>query len=209
MYIPNAFREDDTEKLVAFMQAHSFATLVSISDGLPVASHIPLVVTTQDNVVKLTGHLAKPNPQWQAFGKHESLAIFTGAHAYISPWLYEQRQNVPTWNYVAVHAYGIPQIITRAGAPELMEKMMEETIDTYESEYKAQWHDLSDSYREGMMSGIVGFEMIVMRLQGKYKLSQNRSYADRHNVARSLLHSPEPSAREVGEMMQQLEDNQQ
>jgi transcriptional regulator len=209
MYIPNAFREDDAEKLVAFMQAHSFATLVSTIDGLPVASHIPLVVTMQDNVVKLTGHLAKPNSQWQAFGKHESLAIFTGAHAYISPSLYEQRESVPTWNYVAVHAYGIPQIITRAGSPELMEKMMEETIDTYESEYKSQWHDLSDSYREGMMSGVVGFEMIVTRLQGKYKLSQNRSNVDRHNVAHAMLQSSDPSAREVGKTMQQLEDNQQ
>ncbi|MBE9019227.1 negative transcriptional regulator, PaiB family protein [Chroococcidiopsis sp. CCALA 051] len=205
MYIPSAFREDDPEKLVAFMQAHSFATLVSTTDGLPVASHIPLVVTVQDNVVKLTSHLAKQNPQWQAFGKHESLAIFTGAHAYISPSLYEKRENVPTWNYVAVHAYGIPQIITRAGSPELMDKMMEKTIDTYESEYKAQWHDLSDSYREGMMSGIVGFEMIVTRLQGKYKLSQNRSHTERHNVAHALLESTDPAAREVGEMMQQLE----
>jgi transcriptional regulator len=206
MYIPNAFREDDAEKLVAFMQAHSFATLVSTIEGLPVATHIPLVVTVQDNVVKLTGHLAKLNPQWQAFGKAESLAIFTGAHAYISPSLYEQRQNVPTWNYVAVHAYGIPQIITRVGSPELMQRMMEETIDTYESNYKLQWHNLSESYRDGMMNGIVGFEMIVTRLQGKYKLSQNRSHTERHNVAHSLLESTDPSAREVGKMMQQLED---
>jgi len=210
MYIPHAFREDNVEKLAAFMQAHSFATLVSTIDDLPVASHIPLVVTVQDNVVKLTGHLAKPNPQWQAFGKNESLAIFTGAHAYISPSLYEQRQNVPTWNYVAVHAYGVPQIITRASSPEIMEKMMEETINTYESEYKSQWHDLSHSYREGMMSEIVGFEMTVTRLQGKYKLSQNRSHVDRHNVAHALLQSSDPSAREVGMMMQQqLEGNQQ
>ncbi|WP_243713818.1 FMN-binding negative transcriptional regulator [Nostoc sp. 106C] len=112
MYIPNAFREEDIEKLVAFMRANSFATLVSLQNNIPVASHVPLVVTVQNNVVKLTGHLAKQNPQWQVFEQSESLAIFTGPHAYISPSLYEQRESVPTWNYIAVHAYGIPQIIT-------------------------------------------------------------------------------------------------
>ncbi|WP_277127941.1 FMN-binding negative transcriptional regulator [Chlorogloeopsis fritschii] len=87
MYIPNAFREEDTEKLVAFMRANSFATLVSVHNHLPIASHIPLVVTVQNNIVKLTGHLAKANPHWQVFGESESLAIFTGPHAYISPSL--------------------------------------------------------------------------------------------------------------------------
>ena len=168
MYIPNAFREEDIDKLVAFMRANSFATFISVKDGIPVASHIPLVVTLQDNIVKLTSHLAKENTQWQYFEENESLAVFTGPHAYISPAAYEKAENVPTWNYIAVHAYGKPRIITLDDSPELMDMMIAQMIDTYGSDYKSQWHRLSDRYREGMMQGIVGFEMTVTRLQGKF-----------------------------------------
>jgi transcriptional regulator len=210
MYIPNAFQEDDLEKLVTFMRANSFATLISILDGVPLASHIPLVVTVEDNIVRLTGHLAKQNPQWQAFGTSESLAIFTGPHAYISPSLYEKRESVPTWNYIAVHAYGLPQVITLGDSRELIDKMIDEMINTYESGYKSQWHDLSHGFREGMMNGIVGFEMTVTRLEGKYKLSQNRSHSDQHNVANTLLQSADPAAYAVGAAMKQnLESTEQ
>ncbi|MBV8885063.1 MAG: FMN-binding negative transcriptional regulator [Chroococcidiopsidaceae cyanobacterium CP_BM_RX_35] len=210
MYIPDAFREDDVEKLVAFMRANSFATLVSIREDIPVASHIPLVITVQDNVVKLTGHLAKPNPQWKAFEARESLAIFTGPHAYIAPSLYEKHESVPTWNYIAVHAYGVPQVITLSNSRKLMDKMIDQMIDTYGADYKSQWHSLSNSFQEGMMKGIVGFEMTVTRLEGKYKLSQNRSSTEQHNVAHSLLQSKDPDTYAVGATMQQnLEDSGQ
>jgi transcriptional regulator len=189
MYRPKAFQEDNLDKLVAFMQANSFATLVSILDGVPFASHIPLVAIVKDDVVKLVGHLAKQNPQWQAFAAAESLAIFTGAHAYISPGSYEKHESVPTWNYIAVHAYGIPQPIVFNEEPEAMDQMINDMVDTYEAEYKSHWQGLSQSYREGMMQGIVGFEMIVTRLEGKYKLSQNKSEADQQNVADKLLQS--------------------
>lgn len=210
MYIPNAFQEDDLEKIVTFMRANSFATLISILNGVPLASHIPLVVTVQDNIVRLTGHLAKPNPQWEAFGTSESLAIFTGPHAYISPSLYEKCESVPTWNYIAVHAYGLPQVITLGDSRELMDKMIDEMIDTYESSYKSQWSGLSNGFREGMMNGIVGFEMAVTRLEGKYKLSQNRSHSDQCNVAHTLLQSADPAAYAVGAAMKQnLESSEQ
>lgn len=203
MYIPNAFREQDIEKLVAFMRTNSFATLVSIHSNVPLASHVPLVVTVEDNVVKLTGHLAKQNPQWQVFDQSESLAIFTGPHAYISPSLYEKHESVPTWNYIAVHAYGIPQIITLDNSPELMDKMIDEMIATYGSDYKSQWDSLSDNFRQVMMNGIVGFEMIATRLEGKYKLSQNRSHTDQYNVAHALLQSTDQEAQAIGTAMQE------
>ena len=208
MYRPTAFQEDDVDKLVSFMKANSFATLVSIVDGVPFASHIPLVITNQEDSVKLIGHLAKQNPQWQAFGTTESLAVFTGAHAYISPTLYEKHESVPTWNYVAVHAYGVPQLITLNDSPESMDKMIDEMIDTYEADYKSHWHDLSNGFRAGMMNGIVGFEMTVTRLEGKYKLSQNRSQTDQQNVSKALLQSSDPAARAVGVEMKNLEDEQ-
>lgn len=202
MYRPKAFQEENTSKLVSFMQANSFATLVSVLDGVPFASHIPLVVV-KDNVIKLIGHLAKQNPQWQAFASAESLAIFTGAHAYISPSSYENHENVPTWNYIAVHAYGFPKTITFHEAPESMDQMINEMVDTYEAEYKARWQSLSQGYREAMMQGIVGFEMIVDRLEGKYKLSQNRSEVDQQNVSNKLLQSSDPVIHGIGAEMQQ------
>jgi transcriptional regulator len=209
MYRPNDFQEDNVAKLVAFMRTNSFATLVSSVNGVPFASHIPLVITHREDGVKLMGHLAKQNLQWQAFGTAESLAIFTGAHAYISPALYEKHESVPTWNYIAVHAYGLPQIITLKDTPESMDKMINDMIDTYETDYKSHWHGLSSGFREGMMNGIVGFEMTVTRLEGKYKLSQNRSQADQQNVSNALLQNSDLAARAVGlEMKQNLEINE-
>ncbi len=191
------------------MRANSFATLVSIVGGVPCASHIPLVVTVEEGIVKLIGHLAKQNSQWQAFETVDSLAIFTGAHAYISPSLYEKRESVPTWNYIAVHAYGVPKIITFTNAPKAMDKMINEMVDTYEASYKSHWHSLSNEFREGMMSGIVGFEMAVTRLEGKYKLSQNRSQADQKNVSDALLQSTDANVRSVGaEMKQNLQSDE-
>jgi transcriptional regulator len=202
MYIPPAFREEDLEKLVEFMKAFSFATLVTVVDNIPTASHVPLVTTVQDGVVKLTGHLAKANPQWQAFNNSESLAIFSGPHAYVSPSLYEKRENVPTWNYIAIHAYGKPQIITLAEAPESMDTMINAMVSFYEPAYKTQWDELSAGYRDGMMAAIVGFEMPVTKLEGKYKLSQNRSHFDQSNVANSLMQDHDIVVTQIGEAMQ-------
>ena len=152
--------------------------------------------------------MAKQNPQSQALGT-EVLTIFTGAHAYISPTLYENYESVPTWNYIAVHAYGIPKVIMLNDSPESMNQMINEMIDTYEADYKSHWHGLSDGFREGLMNGIVGFEITVTRLEGKYKLSQNRSQVDQHNVSSTLLQSSDPAVRTVGaQMKQNLESNE-
>jgi transcriptional regulator len=198
MYRPKAFQEDNIDKLLAFMKANNFATLVSIVDGIPYASHVPLVVKVNEEVIKLVGHLAKENPQWQAFSASESLPIFTGAHSYISPTLYEKYESVPTWNYIAVHAYGVPNIITFDDAPKLMGDMINDMVETYEADYKSHWQSLSNQYREGMMNRIIGFEIIVTRLEGKYKLSQNKSQIDRQNVSTTLLQSSDPIVRAVG-----------
>ncbi len=204
MYVPHAYREDDTEKLVEFVRAHSFATLVSVLDGVPFASHIPIVVGYQDGLVRLTGHVAKANPHWKAFAHGESLAIFTGPHAYIAPSLYEKRESVPTWNYIAVHAYGLPRILTLAESRERLTAMLAHMIDAYDPSYKDQWNEQSDRFREGMLNGIVGFEMTVTRLEGKYKLSQNRGTADQRTVAHALLQSADPTIAGVGEAMREV-----
>ena len=201
MYLPPTFREDDVATLVAFMRANSFISLVSVLDGVPVASHIPIVVDAADGQVTLRGHLAKANPQWRAFDGRPSLAIFSGPHAYVSPSLYEKRESVPTWNYIAVHATGAPQIVTRADDPAAVEAMLAAMIQQYEAAYQVQWDSLPATFRESMMKGIVAFTMPVTRLEGKYKLSQNRSQADQRKVATALAASDDPTVAAVGEAM--------
>jgi transcriptional regulator len=202
MYIPKAFHHDQQAELVAFMQANSFATLVSILDGVPFASHIPLVITIRETEVILTGHLAKANPHWQAFAGAETLAIFTGPHAYISPSLYEKHESVPTWNYIAVHAYGQPSIRRLDDSHEAIEQMLAQMIGTYDPGYQAQWQSLPERYRVGMMQGIVAFDMVVAKLEGKAKLSQNRSHLDQVTVSQALVQSQDSAIRGVGEAMQ-------
>lgn len=204
MYIPNAFREDDQETLVAFMRAHSFATLVSTVDGVPFATHLPLVVRHEGAQVTLVGHLAKANLHWKALQSGESLVIFQGPHAYISPTLYEKEESVPTWNYIAVHAYGMARMINSDDGFAPMEAMLGEMIRAYEATYNVQWESLSTKFREGMMRGVVGFELTVTRLEGKYKLSQNRSTTDQHTVAHALLASDDAAVVATGQAMEAL-----
>ena len=203
MYIPNFNREDDTEKLVSFMQNYNFATLVSISDGVPIASHIPVVAKLSGETVTLSGHLARANPHCEVLETGEMLAIFTGPHAYISPKNYERLESVPTWNYVAVHAYGTPKTMTFKEKPDEMQALVADLVEAHEASYKEQWDSLSEKFRHGMMQGIVGFEMSVTRLEGKYKLSQNRSKTDQKEVAQALRNSADPSVSEVGKLMEE------
>ena len=202
MYIPHAYRYDDHDELVAFMRTNSFATLVSVLDGVPIASHVPLVVHADGEQVTLSGHVAKGNPHWQAFAQGETLAIFAGPHAFVSPSLYDKRESVPTWNYIAVHAYGTPRTVTVADEIATVERMLNNMIANYEPSYQAQWDELSQKYRDGMMNGIVAFEMVVTRLEGKAKLSQNRPHADQQRVAAALLASDDPAAQATGAAMQ-------
>jgi transcriptional regulator len=151
MYIPRAFRVEDLDELVAFMRAHSFITLVSILDGVPFASHVPVVVRRDGDAVTIHGHLARANPHWHAFAAGESLAIFTGPHAYISPSHYDQRESVPTWNYIAVHAAGPVRELHAADGPEALEDEVRAVIRAYEGAYEQQWDSLSERYRAGML----------------------------------------------------------
>jgi transcriptional regulator len=188
--------------MVAFMRDHAFATLVSVVDGAPFATHLPLIVEECDGEIVITGHVAKANVQWKSFEGAESLAIFGGPHAYISPSLYEKTESVPTWNYIAVHAYGTLTICTYADNPFRVQSMLETMMQRFEPSYLAQWETLSEKFRTGMMMGIVGFEMAVTRLEGKYKLSQNRSAVDQATVAEHLQQSPDPTINAIGVAIQ-------
>ncbi|MEA2663629.1 MAG: transcriptional regulator [Candidatus Eremiobacteraeota bacterium] len=200
MYVPAHFRIDDRAALRAFMRAHAFATLVTVADGAPFATHLPLLVDGAGDELVLRGHVARANPQWRTLEEQDALAVFTGPHAYVSPSWYTVAQSVPTWNYTAVHASGRGRLLTERGA--VMDVLCRLT-DTEEARFAQPWSvdRLSEDYLDGMRRAIVAFEIPVARLDGKYKLSQNRSAADRTNVSDALGASADPSAREVAELM--------
>ena len=148
----------------------------------------------------LLAHFAKANPQWETLTDQPVLVIFNEPHAYISPTLYEKQLNVPTWNYVAVHAYGRATLITEeAQVFELLEKQMQ----AFEKEYLMQWAALPQEYKNAMAKGIVAFRLDVTQLEGKEKLSQNKKVTERERIMHHLMESPDDAARQIGERMQQ------
>lgn len=202
MYIPSLYRQSDTEEMIAFMRHNAFATVVSVQDGAPAATHLPLSVSRRGDDILLRGHFAKANPQWRGFEESDTLVIFTGPHAYVSASHYDREESVPTWNYLAVHASGRARLVDAADALT----GLHELIDSNDASYRRQWDSLSDRYRDGMLAGIVGFELPVARLEGKKKLSQNKSQAERERIARSFESSTDSTIRATGhEMLRALE----
>lgn len=198
MYIPNLFRDENTDRLVELMRQNGFATVVSVADGAPVATHLPVTVDREGERIVLRGHFAKANPHWTALEQAETLVVFTGPHAYVSPDHYEARESVPTWNYLAVHAYGQARVTDGGATLEGLKAL----VHDHEPAYQQQWEGLSERYRDGMLRGIVGFEMPIVRLEGVAKLSQNKQRRERERIAASLIRSADAAARGTGAEMQ-------
>ncbi len=182
MYTPTAFEENDLALLHTFLRQFSFATLVTVAEGVPIATHLPFLLETDgDGLGLLRAHMARANPQWQSFREGaEALVIFQGPHAYISPTWYASQPNVPTWNYAAVHAYGIPSLLNEDDTFALLRESVtryDPTPDTL---------DMPDEYVRRIQPGVVGFEIPITRLEGKRKMSQNKPDADRAGVIAAL-----------------------
>ncbi len=188
----------DQQEAISFMQRYSFATLVTVANGIPSATHLPFVVEQRDGKVVLISHLAKANPQADELLNGKALVIFAEPHAYISTKHYEHERNVPTWNYIAVHAYGTATLIE---SPEKKTALLAQTINFYEAAYMQQWQALPDDYKLNMMKGIVGFEIVVDDLQGKKKISQNRSEIEKQNIINELSNSPDSAAKNIAGYM--------
>ena len=187
MYVPKHFAETDVERLRALMRAHAFATLVSVTDGVPFATHVPLLLDPERGPSgTLVGHMARANPQWQAFdGSSPALAIFHGPHAYVSPRWFASTPNVPSWNYEVVHASGAPRLLDD---PAAVRALLERSAATFEAGAATPWtlasvteHDVA-----GLQRGIVAFGISIERLEGKWKLSQNKHEADRAGIVAGL-----------------------
>lgn len=200
MYVPDHFREDRLDVLHGFIRQWGFATMISHGTDGMIASHLPVVLdASRGERGTLLTHLARPNPQWRHFADDappEAMFIFHGPHAYVSPTWYATTPAVPTWNYAAVHAYGTPRLITDRPA---LRDILDRTIAASE---RFGWSlDAQPAvYVETMMKGIVGIEVPIARIEGKLKLSQNRSAADRAGVIAALGRS-DFGERAVAEMM--------
>jgi transcriptional regulator len=205
VYIPEHFRSRHQAEAVAFMRANPFAILISTTGDGPFATHLPLSVHAaeekNENKVVLRGHVARANPHWRYLEQQpQCFTIFHGPHSYISPTNYPARESVPTWNYAAVHVYGNARIFA---SPHELHGMLDELMGTFEPAYRQQWEELSPNYRENMLRQIVGFEIVSTRIEGKFKLSQNRPREDQANVVASLEKSDDSAVSGVARMMKE------
>ncbi len=201
MYIPSFNKFEDRQQAIAFMQRYSFATIVTVKDGLPSATHLPFLVKQVGDQIILSSHFAKANPQSSDIINNNALVIFTEPHAYISPKNYEKEQNVPTWNYLAVHASGKCVLLD---GKENKAALLKEMIQYYEADYLKQWEGLSEDYKQKMMKGITAFEIVVNDLQAKAKLSQNRTEKERGNIIKDLTHAQNTNEKEIAGYMSLL-----
>ncbi len=203
MYSPAHFKIEDRAELTAFMRRHSFASIVTLDGQMPHATHMPVLVREAEGPHgTLVTHMARANPEWRHFANGEEvLVMFTGPHAYISPAWYATQPAVPTWNYTAVHAYGRPRLVED---PAHFAAMLADLIEFYESPRTNRWPgQMPDDFRDRLMAGIVGIEIDVTRIEGKFKLSQNRSEADKAGVITALSGSEDAMDREVARLMRQ------
>jgi transcriptional regulator len=199
LYIPEFNRLKDSAVALDFMRANPFAIVVSAGGGAPFATHIPVLANEAAGRILLRGHVARANPHWKMLEQErETLIIFHGPHAYISPSLYGSRESVPTWNYAAVHAYGRARAFSDT---EPLTEVLLQTIAVFDQAYLDQWRGLNENYRAKMLSQIVGFEIAVERLEAKFKLSQNRPTADQARIIHSLESSADSAISGVAKLM--------
>lgn len=198
MYTPAIYKTTDKTQILHFMRRFSFATIITSKNDFPVATHLPFLVQEEGDQLFLLSHFARQNEQWKYIESSPVLVIFSEPHAYISPANYEKELNVPTWNYISVHAYGKGYVITK---PEEVEHLLESMIDHYEASYKEQWNRLPGKYRSGQMMGIVAFKIEVTEIQAKEKLSQNKTIPEQRKIIDTLSLSADTNERITAEYM--------
>jgi transcriptional regulator len=194
MYSPPYNRLEDRKEVVAFMQANSFALLVTATGGAPMASHLPVVVADSEAGIIIHSHMAKNNPQWQEFFEDEVLVVFVGPHAYVSPRWYEEKERVPTWNYAAVHAYGTATVTKDRAVKHAAQR---ELVAQLDPQWLPKFDALRPEYVENMLNGIVTFDIPVARLETRWKLSQNRGRREQELIAAELDKSGDSVRREL------------
>ncbi|WP_339253592.1 FMN-binding negative transcriptional regulator [Sporosarcina sp. FSL W8-0480] len=200
MYIPKQFKVTDMNEVLSFIQENSFGTLVTTRKGRPISTHLPFQFIKKDDDWYITGHMAYGNPQWRTFENcEEVLVMFQGSHAYVSSSWYSH-ENVPTWNYQAVHMYGKASILTNE---ELVENLTM-LLNKYEGhrENPVLWATLSLKLIESELKGNIGFKIKVTEIQAAYKLSQNRNETDYNNIIENLRNEGNPLSKQVADQIE-------
>ncbi|WP_126429105.1 FMN-binding negative transcriptional regulator [Brevibacillus marinus] len=197
MYIPQHFAIKDVTTAYKVIEEHSFATLVSVHNGVPFATHLPLMLNKEKTY--LYGHFARQNPQWKDIQNQTVLAVFHGPHCYISPSWYETNQAVPTWNYVTVHVYGEVELIEDEHE---LTSTLQDLVLQYEapdSSYRLQ--DVDAEYLRSMNKGVQGFKIKIEKIEGKAKLSQNQSLYRQELIIKQLEQIPFPNEQQIASLM--------
>lgn len=200
MYTPPYYREADLAALDALVAANPFATLVTVRDGAPFATHLPVLYAREGDRVVFRGHWARPNPQWRDAG--EALLIVHGPQTYVSPSWYpdkEEQARVPTWNYAVAHVHGTLEILQDTGS---LAAIVSELSDRHERANGSEWRfepDRADHVVQ--LKGIVGFRLAASRLELKFKLNQNHPEANRRAVTSALAAKPDDASRAVAGLM--------
>ncbi|MGA3079962.1 MAG: FMN-binding negative transcriptional regulator [Terracidiphilus sp.] len=212
MYSPRFNQIADRAILIEAMRAYSFAILVGPQTGpqsspegsTPLtATHLPLVVKDEGPHGLLEGHFARANRHWQALARHETLVVFSGPNSYVSPTLYVDPLSVPTWNYIAVHAYGTLELVEdEPGKEALLNGLMQ----AHEPAFAEKWGAMPETFRRSMLAGIVGFRIPIARIEGKFKISQNRNLAERRNI-QAVHAAGSPEQQTLAAWMAKLETN--
>ena len=205
MYVPPLFREERIDEMAELMRRYPLATLITVgADGL-IANHVPMLYDAEPAPFgTLRGHVARANPQWRMERPETgALAVFQGPQAYVSPSFYPSKRQhpevVPTWNYAVVHAHGRAIIHDDAA---WLRRMVTDLTEAQEAAFDEPWHvsDAPAGYIDGLLKAIVGVELRVTGLEGKWKASQNRAEVDQAGVVERLARSEEPGAREMAEI---------
>ncbi|PFN82872.1 protease [Bacillus sp. AFS076308] len=200
MYIPKYFKVTNVDEIWDFVQKNSFGTIVTTEQGKPIATHLPLVLTKKGDDYYITGHMAFGNPQWRTFETCEDvLVMFQGPNAYISSSWYSH-ENVPTWNYQAIHMYGKASILEKDELIEELTGMLE--IYEHNRENPVLWDKLSPELLENQLEGIVGFKIKVEEIQAAYKLSQNRNETDYISIIDKLQNEGNLNSKQIAELME-------
>ena len=200
MYIPNKFKMTEINTKHKFIHEFGFGVIVSSDDGLS-ATHLPFVLHADEGEQgMLYAHCAKANPLWKNLDGQKVLVIFTGPHGYISPSWYTTKPAVPTWNYTAVHAYGVASLLE----PHQTLEAVEQVVEKYEPQLLVERDIVTDQIKHKMLAAIVGFKIKLTKLEGQLKLGQNKSKDDQTGVLNALSNSNNLNALMLSSYMQKM-----
>ncbi len=202
MYTPDHFKINDSKVLASFLKKYNFGMLLSHHSGAGFnGTHLPFVVSFDNNHLRLETHVAISNSHAKLEDGDEVLIIFQGPHGYIDPMLYDKHPSVPTWNYTAVHVHGKVAMVQ-----ELIKKrrLLDRTIDFFDKEYLKVWKETDESYKNNMLKGIIGIEIVSQKVEATFKLSQNKSEKSRKNIMQQLLSAQKLCDQELGLFMNEF-----